>query len=245
MKVDVRNPLCDSVQLKIRGGKTCTILVKYERLPMICFHCGRLGHGTNECVDIEGDGSPVKNFGASLRASPWKVKVEDSDQGETIWDRGRMRTVERKLFVTKDVAMEKNEGISEAVEEMAAFLNQVSLEQPVAKVAVEDNGRDGSLALTGSNQVEDVGVVQLEEHSNERHAESMNKEDVPSDGNFMGGSMGTFEEGSLTEVLVSLDVNYLCDNELIRKWKLRSPKRLLSRDSVSSNVGNKPKRVLS
>lgn len=62
VKVDVRNPLYDKVQLKVRGGHICSIPAKYERLSMVCFHCGRLGHGTTECVDFEGDGSSVKKY---------------------------------------------------------------------------------------------------------------------------------------------------------------------------------------
>lgn len=73
VKIDVRNPLCDSVQLKIRGAKICSIPVKYELLHMLCFYCGRLGHGTNVCMDVEGDGTLEKRYGASLWVSPWKV----------------------------------------------------------------------------------------------------------------------------------------------------------------------------
>lgn len=58
------------VKLKVKGGRVCDIMVKYERLPMICFFSWRLGHGSNECVDISGDCTPKKRYGAFLRASP-------------------------------------------------------------------------------------------------------------------------------------------------------------------------------
>lgn len=60
------------LSLKVRGGIVCDIPVKYERLPMLCFYCGRLGHSSNECVEISGDGTPEKRYGAFLGASPWK-----------------------------------------------------------------------------------------------------------------------------------------------------------------------------
>ena len=50
VNIDVREPLKDSVSLKVRGVHICSIPVKYEPLPMICLYCGRLGHGFNKCV---------------------------------------------------------------------------------------------------------------------------------------------------------------------------------------------------
>ena len=58
--IDVREPLNDCVTLKLCGDQVCKIPVKYERLPMICFYCGRLDHGTNECIDVLGDSTPKR-----------------------------------------------------------------------------------------------------------------------------------------------------------------------------------------
>lgn len=42
--IDVHNTLKDSMSLMIKGDHVCSIPVKYERLPMFCFFCGRLDH---------------------------------------------------------------------------------------------------------------------------------------------------------------------------------------------------------
>lgn len=44
---------------------------------MLYFFCGRLGHGLNECMELSGDCTPEKKFGTFLRASPWKVSVDE------------------------------------------------------------------------------------------------------------------------------------------------------------------------
>lgn len=45
---------------------------------MICFYCGRLGHGTNDCKAVFGVSSPVKKYGVWIKASPWKpMRLEE------------------------------------------------------------------------------------------------------------------------------------------------------------------------
>lgn len=45
--------------------------VKYERLPIFCFACGRIGHMQKDCMEAELDGlEGEKQWGAWLKASP-------------------------------------------------------------------------------------------------------------------------------------------------------------------------------
>lgn len=79
VQLDVREPLKESVKIRIRGGKVCILPVKYERLPLFCFYCGRMGHGSSECMEYSGDSTPERKFGVSLRASPWKKFKEEEE----------------------------------------------------------------------------------------------------------------------------------------------------------------------
>lgn len=133
VKVDVHEPLKDSVKLEIRGGQIFSIPVKYERLPMVCFFCGRLGHGTNECVEVDGDGSPVKRYGMSLRASPWKTFEEEGDKMEGRGEGGEFAGKANKLFVTKTEDKSQGGRDNRIVDEVAEFLERVSIDKGEGK----------------------------------------------------------------------------------------------------------------
>lgn len=97
VRLDVRKPLKKHVNLKLRGGEVCQCPVKYEKLPLICFYCGMLGHGTNECKEAFRENSHVKNYGNWLKASPWKPIKNDYVQNEAVND----KSCSRKLFFTR------------------------------------------------------------------------------------------------------------------------------------------------
>lgn len=128
VKIDVRQPLRDSVRLKIRDGQVCKIPVKYERLPMICFYCGRLGHVSNDCVEVSGDSTPERKYGPSLRASPWKFVKEDDGSARITTVNGKGVSCDRKLFVTQEMEKVRRLEDKKLVDEVADFLNKVSLE---------------------------------------------------------------------------------------------------------------------
>ncbi|KAL2931722.1 Gag-Pol polyprotein [Bienertia sinuspersici] len=86
VSIDVHKPLRG-------GGEKEDIAVKYEKLPLFCFICGKLGHGEKECEAHRGDFSPKKNYGVWLRASPWRrVKDWQKEEGPL--------TCARRLFIT-------------------------------------------------------------------------------------------------------------------------------------------------
>lgn len=91
---------------------------------MICFYCGRLGHGSNDCVEVGGDSTPERNCGPSPRASPCKFSKEDMG-----YDRGSKEA-------GKEVEQERRLEGRKLVNEVANFFNEVSLVQ-------EDVGRTG------------------------------------------------------------------------------------------------------
>ncbi|KAL2898306.1 hypothetical protein RDABS01_040088, partial [Bienertia sinuspersici] len=154
--VDIQKPLKDEVKLRIRGGEHITVQVKYERLPLFCFICGKLGHGDREC-DVHGnDKSPKKIFGTWMRASPWKSKV--TKEGASTRSGGE---VKRRLFVVKPMQKEKQ---NEEVEGVAKQLGSVSIINE-DHTYVEERG----------NKLERSNAVILEKESEKAQREVIEK----------------------------------------------------------------------
>lgn len=147
VKIDVRRPLRDSIRLKVRDRQIISIPVKYERLPMICFYCGRLGHGTNDCMEVDGDSTPEKTFGPSLRVSPWKLfKDEEADMHDDKGE-GKRTSVARKFFITKERDQECRKVDKELIDEVADFFHKVSLVHDEG--ASEISGAGGTESTSG------------------------------------------------------------------------------------------------
>lgn len=95
--VDVRKPLKKDVEMKLRGGVTERVRVKYKKLPVFCYVCGKLGHGEKDCEVIS---SPIARdfcFSETMRASPWQANKGDSSE-----DPKEGISCARKLFVNCD-----------------------------------------------------------------------------------------------------------------------------------------------
>ncbi|CAL1360946.1 unnamed protein product [Linum trigynum] len=66
VSISINNPLKKKIKLNI-GGKLVDYLVKYEKLPMFCYSCGRIGHPKLRCPKPSG---LVPNpFGMDLQRS--------------------------------------------------------------------------------------------------------------------------------------------------------------------------------
>ncbi|KAL2892758.1 hypothetical protein RDABS01_008667 [Bienertia sinuspersici] len=97
VNVDVRKPLIQKVKIKMRGGMEDYFDVKYEKPPLFCFYCGKIGHGTKDCDECKEEDKPTLKYGVWMKASPWKHSpleaTPDDDNGE--------KNCARRLFVTK------------------------------------------------------------------------------------------------------------------------------------------------
>ena len=76
VSIDSSLPLCRGRLVSIdEGGKQVWVAFKYERLPNICYWCGRLTHDDRDCdlwTDSEGTLKPEqREFGPYLRAHPF------------------------------------------------------------------------------------------------------------------------------------------------------------------------------
>lgn len=121
--LDVRKPLKKLINLKMRGGFSNRISVKYESLSLFCFFCGRLAHGTKDCDDHHGEGSPVKIFNGGLKASPWR-SVREQFEGEG--DAGNSFCA-RNLFVAKPKSLPLSSPIKDKVDSVVKMLDKVDL----------------------------------------------------------------------------------------------------------------------
>ena len=61
----------------------------------------RLNHGLNECVEVNRDCTLKQKFGASLRASLWKMFREEDLKGVEGIEVGTLKHNQHMLFVTK------------------------------------------------------------------------------------------------------------------------------------------------
>ncbi|KAL0006109.1 hypothetical protein SO802_013670 [Lithocarpus litseifolius] len=72
VRVDTSKSLCHGQKLRNEDGESGCIRFKYERLPIICYWCGRLTHSDKDCeLWISSNGSLTENdrqFSAWLRA---------------------------------------------------------------------------------------------------------------------------------------------------------------------------------
>jgi hypothetical protein len=86
VNIDLHNPLEHGQTLTL-GGKEYWVTFKYEKLPLFCFHCGRILHGRKGCTvktsqrRYEEEGH--KDWGVWLRAEePWRRMEGDLGGGK-------------------------------------------------------------------------------------------------------------------------------------------------------------------
>lgn len=65
--LDVRKPLVSSVRVKMKDGMEETFDVRYERPPLYCFYCGKVGHGSKDCDEGEDDHGQEIKYGGGLK----------------------------------------------------------------------------------------------------------------------------------------------------------------------------------
>ena len=49
VRIDVKKPLKAKMKIKLAGSEWGWIEFKYERLPLFCFVCGKIGHSERFC----------------------------------------------------------------------------------------------------------------------------------------------------------------------------------------------------
>ena len=76
VNLDISLPLCQGRLVSFKNGKKTWVSFKYERLPNICYWCGRLDHSDKDCslwINSKGTLSPSeRQYSQNLRAPPYR-----------------------------------------------------------------------------------------------------------------------------------------------------------------------------
>ena len=175
---NVHKPLVTNVKVKMKNGVEESFEVKYERPPLFCFFCGKVGHGTKDCDDdVDNEEQEIK-FGGWLKASPWKVGSSGGDSSDV----GQKRSIARALFITKP-KQNAEEKATEEVEDIVDRMIRWEIKEG-RKVVEKQRGemdnskaRDESINMVGLNherqatQVEEVHSPLREQNAKEGGSE--------------------------------------------------------------------------
>lgn len=142
INVDVRKPLVQKIRVKMRGGEDEFFEVKYEKPPLFCYYCGRMGHGVKDCPECRDEEDPDTKFGEWIKASPWK-KVSMDQNRERNKSHG---SCAKALFITKPKLTIKPKE-REEVQQMVGKIIEINLEEErvSAKTTPEQLETGGSL----------------------------------------------------------------------------------------------------
>ena len=106
MLVDITLPLCRGRVISFPNGSKSWVNFKYERLPNMCYWCGRLDHNDRDCeLWIESKGTLTteqQQFGSGLRAPSYKtagfLKAELGMHKAKRWWRNQMKQSQRRKW---------------------------------------------------------------------------------------------------------------------------------------------------
>jgi hypothetical protein len=65
----LKKPLLPKMKVKIKGRGMMNIILRYENVCHLCFHCARMGHAAVNCGEHEAEEMGI-HYGEELRASP-------------------------------------------------------------------------------------------------------------------------------------------------------------------------------
>ena len=164
-KINVLNPLRRCIKVRSPDGKIRTGLIKLERLPLLCYFCGTLGHKIRECGAKPSD----FDYKQDLPFGPW-MKGTDCTQSSLIIKhrdpttflhskKGTAETAETEKdeYIPKEIMVHPTsqtphtttrrapeEHITEMVNAETKVDNELKIEMTVATIQVETSNRKGT-----------------------------------------------------------------------------------------------------
>ena len=112
--VDITLPLCRGRVISLTNGSKSWVNFNYERLPSVCYWCGRLDHNDRDCeLWIKSKGMLIidqQQFGSNLRAPPYKRAARDVIYVLGYFE-GRARPSQGKTMVAQPDDVAPNMGV--------------------------------------------------------------------------------------------------------------------------------------
>ncbi|XP_057444409.1 uncharacterized protein LOC130736614 [Lotus japonicus] len=193
--LDLTKPLRRGTQIGKAMNRTGKVFFKYERLPDICFACGRLGHSIKTCPDKDDDEEEengIQNlpYGAWLRASPRKNTTVRKEGA--LEERKRLFTTEttkpdaeitstaegsaKGLAENTTVVHEEEEAsiqiqgtdvhVEAGLAAVAEVLQQFSLDKDAQKTSVEAHGESVETSPeANTNTLQETNTTAAEENN--------------------------------------------------------------------------------
>lgn len=223
VEVDLLKALVRGRRISVKG-KCCWIPFKYEKLPRICFDCGRITHFGSRCENRDEETMKKQRgddqFGPWLRADPpgKRFAGQKSRTGSKGSTRGQV-PVQDCTGVEKEPAPNKvsNEFYSEEGRSM----------EDGEELRMEKGEGMGGVSKIESEEVEDSGSGGFQ------HLVPSQMEDSPSLSGFMKGSEGVGEGDLVETVIYSEEATHLEQSgKGGGKWKRRARDKGVSQDPL-------------
>ena len=177
--IDLSLPLCCGHLISLEDGKQIWVSFKYERLPNLCYWCGRLTHDDKDCdIWIESEGTlklEERQFGAGLRASAY-VSAKKSE----ITVPGFYKAKKKTSTITPTSSMENDNSILPTMES--------------SELVAEGGWRNEAETVTEN-------LESLKKRCNVGIAITQSKDTLPTT---MGDNKGVIKSGSNTQAVFEM-----------------------------------------
>ena len=185
--VDVSQPLCRGRVICLEDGKELWVSFKYERLPNLCYWCGRITHNDRDCelwLDSEGTLEDTdKRYGPWIRAPPFvsSRKAVITVPGFYLKDKDILKGGKSVGFSQRPPATDKPNRASEAPQtnqESAKMVGEINAKSISENCFLSQNGQVGHNQSIPNLAHSTVSMVTLEKQIEEIDQE-IRKFDLP------------------------------------------------------------------
>lgn len=153
LSINLNEPLKKGTKIQLSNAKPCWVQIAYERLPIFCYWCGRIGHSQKECGEITDEEYEEisKNklempFGEWMRASPMKQAYVVAAQREE-----RDIRMKRTLF-KKEATLEQQEGNKKQIDKVEKELQLTRITENLQKIKMGTADKEENKARERRNK---------------------------------------------------------------------------------------------